>query len=313
MVRRSRRDFLKAGSVTLLTGSAFLRTGRLAAEIHRAAGHLGLPLGVELFSIRGMLPASYDAPLQQLAAMGYREAEAVGWANFYNHTPAQVGQAAQKAGLRCVSAHYSYKQLTTQLDQVVTWNREIGATYIICSSPVFKDRALGISTHRDPNQKMTLEDWRWNAEQFNQIGEKVAATGMKFGYHNHTEEFQKVDGVVPYDELMRLTDPSKVTMEMDCGWVVVGGGDPVDLLRRYPTRISMMHVKDFKRSSEPVSAAHPPPLAELGQGIIDYRPIFREAAKAGHMRHCFVEQEDADMPIMESLKIDAAYMRKLDA
>ena len=59
-------------------------------------------------------------------------------------------------------------------------------------------------------------------------------------------EFHKTDGVVPYDELLRLTDPAHVTMEMDCGWVMVGGANPVDYLRKYPTRITMLHVKDFK-------------------------------------------------------------------
>ena len=117
---------------------------------------------------------------------------------------------------------------------------------------------------------------------------------------------------VPADhELMRLTDPSKVTMEMDCGWVIVGGGDPIHYLRTYPTRITMLHVKDFKRSDTPPSLTHRPEIAELGRGSIDYAPILSEAAKAGHVKHCFVEQEGFDMPPMESLKVDADYMRKL--
>ena len=62
------------------------------------------------------------------------------------------------------------------------------------------------------------------------LGEKFKAAGIKFGYHNHTEAFRVTEGVVPYDELIRLTDPSKVTMEMDCGWVVAGGADPVEYL-----------------------------------------------------------------------------------
>ena len=83
----------------------------------------------------------------------------------------------------------------------------------------------------------TLEDWRWNAEQFNAIGAKVSAAGLKFGYHNHTMEFHETDGVVPYDELLRLTDPAHVTMEMDCGWVVVGGAKS----DRLSTQISHPH------------------------------------------------------------------------
>ena len=56
------------------------------------------------------------------------------------------------------------------------------------------------------------------------------AAGIKFGYHNHTAEFRAANGVVIYDEMLRLTDPAKVTMEMDCGWVIVGGKNPVDYL-----------------------------------------------------------------------------------
>ena len=157
----------------------------------------------------------------------------------------------------------------------------------------------------------TLEDWRWNAEQFNAIGAKVSAAGLQFGYHNHTMEFHQIDGVVPYVELLRLTDPAHVTMEMDCGWVVVGGGNPIDYLRKYPTRISMLHVKDFKGITARSSIRNVPTIVELGQGSIDYRPIFEEAAKAGVVKHCFVEQEGYNVPPMEGLKIDADYMHKL--
>ena len=157
---------------------------------------------------------------------------------------------------------------------------------------------------------MSLDDWRWNAEQFNRMGERVNAAGIKFGYHNHTAEFRTANGVVIYDELLRLTDPAKVTMEMDCGWVIVGGKNPVDYLLRYPTRFSMLHVKDFKLSGAPGSDTEPPPSAELGRGSIDYRPIFA-AAKKANIKHTFIEQEQYDMPPMEALKIDAEYMKAL--
>jgi sugar phosphate isomerase/epimerase len=138
----------------------------------------------------------------------------------------------------------------------------------------------------------------------------VKAAGMKFGYHNHTMEFAKQDGVSPLDEMIRLTEPSLVTFEMDCGWVVVGGANPIDYLHRYPTRISMLHVKDFKHTDKPESIAEPPPSAELGQGRLDYRPVF-EAAKKANIKHYFVEQESFDIPPLEALKIDEEYMRKL--
>ena len=98
-------------------------------------------------------------------------------------------------------------------------------------------------------------------------------------------------------------------MELDCGWAVVAGQKPADLLSRYPTRFSMLHVKDFKMSRHN-DAVGPPPSTEMGHGIIDYHPIF-EAAKKAHIEHAFVEQEQFDMPPMEALKIDADYMRAM--
>lgn len=175
---------------------------------------------------------------------------------------------------------------------------------------MLKDASRAKEAGSQAARAMTLEDWRWNAEQFNRIGERVNAAGMRFAYHNHTGEFRSENGVVFYDELLSATDPAKVSMEMDCGWVVVGGKDPADYLTRYPKRFSMLHVKDFKMSGRPANS-EPPPSTELGRGSIDYRPIF-QAAKKGSIEHAFVEQEQFDMAGMEALKIDLEYMRGLN-
>lgn len=302
-MKYSRRDFVKAGSASLVYGSALLHGRELYAKT------LNLPLGLQLYSVRELLPKDYEGTLKNVGALGYREVEAAG---YYNHSTAEIKHAMDNAKLNLVSAHYSLNDLHQQLDEILAFNKELGVGHIICSFPGFKDpsRVKNISP-RDRIHAFTLDDWRWNADQFDTIGEKVNTIGMKFGYHNHTMEFHEIDGVVPYDELMRLTDPTKVTMEMDCGWVVVGGGNPVEYLRKYPARITMLHVKDFKGITTAASITNPPRATELGQGTIDYYPIFREAAKTGHVKHCFVEQEEFDVPPMQSLEIDASYMRKL--
>jgi sugar phosphate isomerase/epimerase len=273
------------------------------------ANALGLPLGLQLYSVRDLLPKDYEGTLKQLGAIGYREVEAAG---FFDHTPSQVKQAMDHAGLQCVSAHYPMTQLNPKLDEIIQFCKDLGLNYIVCAAPMLKDP----SRVKDPGSRaareaMTLDDWRWNAEQFNRIGERVHAAGMKFAYHNHTPEFRSENGVMFYDELLRLTDPSKVAMELDCGWAIVAGQNPVDLLTRYPTRISMLHVKDFKITAL-TSPSNAPPSTELGRGTIDYHPIFA-AAKKAHIEHAFVEQEEFDMPPMEALKIDADYMRNFTA
>jgi sugar phosphate isomerase/epimerase len=298
----SRRKFLKTASAS----AAFVAACADAPWL--LANPLGLPLGLQLYSVRDLLPKDYEGTLHQLSAIGYREVEAAG---FFGRSASEVKQAMEQAGLHCVSAHYSYADLAPHLDEVIQFGSTLGLEYIICASAGLPDGSPAKSADpRLTREAMTLDDWRWNAEQFNRMGERVNAAGIKFGYHNHTAEFRALNGVVIYDELLRLTDPARVTMEMDCGWVIVGGKNPVDYLRRYPTRISMLHVKDFKLTGVPGSDTDPPPSAELGRGSIDYRPIFAAASKA-NIKHAFIEQEQYDMPPMEALKIDADYWKAL--
>lgn len=302
MRRISRRTFLKTASASAACVAVWNSAPLLMAN------PLGLPLGVQLYSVRDLLPKNYEETLQQLAKIGYSEVEAAG---FFAHSAKEVKQAMDQAGLHCVSAHYSMTDLLPKVDETIQFGKDLGLNYVVCSSPMIKDASrVQPGGSRANREAMTIDDWRWNAEQFNVIGARVNAAGMRFAYHNHTTEFRTLNGVVVNDELLRLTDPTKVTMELDCGWVVVGGKNPVDYLTHYPTRIAMLHVKDFKMGGAAATSSAPPPSTELGRGSIDYRPIF-EAAKKAHIEHAFVEQEEFDMPSMEALEIDADYIRAL--
>jgi sugar phosphate isomerase/epimerase len=280
----TRRSFIGSTSAA----AALLSTG-----VGRGAS-LGLPIGLQLYSVRTLLPTDYAGTLKQVGALGYKEVEAAG---FFNLPVEQVKAAMQAAGLRCVSAHYPLPLLRQHLDEILTFCKSLGVGYVVCSSPMHQQEGA-----KGP---LSLDDWRWSADQFNQIAIKVEAAGMKFAYHNHVAEFGAIDGTLPYDELLKHTDPAKVSFELDCGWVIVGGQDPVHYLKQYPTRIVMLHVKDFKDKK--------PPSVELGTGSIDYTPIFAAAAAGGHIRHAFVEQEEFQGPIMEALAVDAKYMKKFHA
>jgi sugar phosphate isomerase/epimerase len=296
----SRRTFLKGISVSGVGLALCDWVPMLMAD------PLGLPLGLQLYSVRDFLPKDYDGTLRQLGAIGYREVEAAG---FFGRSASEVKQSMDRAGLHCVSAHYSLKDLLPKVDETIEYGKDLGLEYIVCASPWFKDpssvKDAGSGAARE---RMTLDDWRWNADQFNRIGERVHAAGIRFAYHNHTPEFRSENGVMFYDELQRLTDPAKVAMELDCGWAAVAGQKPVELLTRYATRIVMLHVKDFKMGHGAVPLPTPP-STELGNGVIDYRSILKAATKTNKIEHICVEQEEFDMPAMEALKVDADYMR----
>lgn len=271
---------------------------------------LGLPLGIQLYSVRQQMAENFEAALAGIKAAGYTEVEA---ASLPKQSAAEIRAALDKAGLRCVSAHHSLTDLQTKAGELIAFNKTLGVSSIICPSPGYAKAAPAAAgaTSGATQRPFTLADWHYNAEQFNRIGEQLAASGIRFGYHNHTREFVPVEGKLPYMELLRLTDPKKVTMELDCGWAKVAGADPVQLMREHPHRFSMLHLKDFQLSGRPDPERRESTVTELGRGTIDYRPIFAEAARSQHLEHMFVEQEAFDMPWQESLKVDAEYLRTL--
>lgn len=292
----SRRNFLKYGASAAICGAV---GGSLAAF----ARGLGLPLGLQLYSVRELLPKDYEGTLKMVAAAGYTEVEAAG---FYDHTVQDVKRSMKAAGLRCVSSHYPFGKVTSDFEQILEFNKELGVEAIVCASP---GRRPPILDHNYDN--LSLDDWYYTADNLNAFGRKAAAAGLRFSYHNHSKEFKKIDGITPYDELLRRTDPAYVTMEMDCGWVSVGGGNPLEYLRKYPDRITMFHVKDFNPVAPSADNPEGYAVTELGRGTFDYQPIFAEAAKSGKLKHVFVEQEGFDIPAAESLRVDADYVRHL--
>ena len=298
MPQRTRRKFLLDASAASLGIALTTRPARASA--------LNLPLGLQLYSLHEQLAKDFEGTLKQIAALGFREVETAG---FYGHSPQQVKAAMAATSLTCVSAHFSSDDLNKSLDHVIATGHTLGLQYIICSFPAIRDPSrLKDPSYRTQVESFTLDDLRWNAERFNVWGRKIKDAGMQFGYHNHSMEFVAKHGVVPFDEMLRITDPQFVTFEMDCGWVIAGGGDPAAYLERYPKRFSMLHVKDFKRPTQPVNLTDGPPAAEMGQGTVDFHRIFAAARKAP-ITHCFVEQEAFDIPPLDALKIDADYMR----
>lgn len=280
----SRRDFLK----TTGAAAAVALTARpLLAE------SLEAPVGLQLYSVRDLLPKNFDGTLKQLGGFGYRVVEAAG---FYKKSATEWRQSMEQAGLRCVSAHYPLAQIKGHEQELIDYAKAIGLEYMICS---------WVGMHRDPankSEKLDLDDWRWAADQFNEIGAKVKAAGMQFGYHNHTIEFAQEDGVVYYDELLKRTDRKLVVFEMDCGWVVAGGANPVHYLKQDPERFPMLHVKDLVKQPDGKWKN-----VVMGKGTIDYHPIFKAASG---LKYYFIEQEEFEGDPMTELHEDAEFLQK---
>ncbi len=306
MIKITRRRALGAGitlAVGALTQQAFLQ---------RAWGDpLGLPLGVQLWTVKDQLDADMDGTLARLAALGYRRVEASG---YHGLSPAAFAARLARAGLVCDSAHTSLPLLTQDLDGQVAAARALGARWLVCSSPDPSGRVAPAHPGEDwmdqMRRAMTLQDWRRNADLMNGFGARLHGARIGFAYHSHAFEFARYDGVVGFDELQRRLDPALVKTELDIGWVVAGGADPVEVMRRYPDRVRLLHVKDLKARPTPGDPTDYTTVP-IGSGVIDWPPIFAEARRIGAFAW-YVEQEPPfTAPVFDALASSRDYLHRL--
>jgi sugar phosphate isomerase/epimerase len=304
-----RREFLHS-AVGGIAGATLLAAGARTLF----SDPLGLPIGVQLYTVKDELATNFFVTLKRLALTGYREVETAG---FLNKSASEWRQALDRLDLRCPSAHcLKADQSEDEIKRTVDFCKELGAEYMICAQPGLRDPMRLHSVGKPGgsiDDLMTLDDWKWNAERLNQIGEITKNAGIRVGYHNHNLEFTKYDDVVAYDELIRLTDPTLVSFEMDCGWVVVAGHDPVMYLEKYPSRIRILHVKDEKSGYKPSTGKDGAPTTEIGRGVVDWKRLFA-ASKKADVKHYFVEQEPPfdEMPPFEALRVSYNYLHDLN-
>ena len=297
----SRRRFIPLASGALAAAAFSQQTRRTH----------GLPVGIQLYMVNADLTKDPAGTLKKIAEIGYSEVETAGFGKL---SAAQFRDLLRDAGLRAPSAHLGFGMEDT--DKLLDDAKTLGAEYAVSS--MLPDKNQGIPDLFKNMGSMSADDFRRMAAHANEIGQKVKAAGMQYAYHNHNFEFRDVgDGKTGYDILLEETDASVVKFETDCGWMKVGGKDPVEYLRRYGNRIAMLHAKDFKNITKPVTALFSPdrPIAtELGRGSIDYKPIVDAGLKAG-VKHIFVEQEPPfkEVPALEAADTDYRYLKSLQS
>jgi len=161
-------------------------------------------------------------------------------------------------------------------------------------------RVVLADDHPGVAEAMGEDRWKRMAGELTEIGRKLKADGIAFGYHNHNFEFVKVGDRTGFDILVAESDPAYVAFELDVGWAAAAGHDPTALFAKHSGRYTAMHVKDIKASTAPNNALKMDPT-EVGSGRLDWKTILPAAHKAG-VRQFFLEQE----PPFEKGRMEAA-------
>jgi sugar phosphate isomerase/epimerase len=305
---RSRREFVQWMSTAAIGTAFFSRSTEL---LH--AYPLGLPPGLQLWSVREELAKNRDATLRRIAQIGYREVELFELPK----SPAEFRRKCADVGLTPVSSHFYLDSLKSQ--KTIDAAKELGLEYIIVVFPTLRamsDRDISNMSVGELNplyERISLDDYKWNAEQFNKYGAIMKRNGLQLGYHNHAVDLKKFGGVVGLNSLIESTDPNLVVFEMDCGHVIHAGYDPIAYLKKYPSRIRLLHLKDLKPGytvSTSLDTEEKDTDAEIGSGVIDWKHLF-EVAKHGNVKHCFVEHEGKmDHPPLEAIEISYKYLQQ---
>ncbi len=301
----SRRNFLRNGAFAL-AGTTLLSHELFAAR--RAAKEV---LGIQLYSIRDDMKKDPAGTLKQLADMGYKYVEHANYVNrkFYGYSAPEFKKLLADLGLSMPSGHTvmgkqhwdaTKKDFTDEWKYTVEDAATLGQHYVI-------------SPWLDESLRKTYDDFKAYMDVFNKSGELCKKSGMKFGYHNHDFEFStKLNGQQLFDLILENTDPSLVAQQLDIGNMYHAGGIALDIVKKYPGRFELMHVKDeIKTDHKEGGMSGNYESTVLGAGIIPVKEVIDLGRKSGGTKYFIIEQESyQDKTPLEAVKIDLQKMRQ---
>lgn len=276
----TRRDFIVQSGL-MAAGSLVIPSLTFAAKKKVSN------VGIQLYTFREAMLNDAAGTLKKIAALGYKQIETARSVkgHYYGLSAKEMKKVCSDLGMTLRSGH---AHIDDKWKQTIDEAAASGQEYLICSTM--------------PSSGQTADNYKKVAEQFNKAGEDCKRNGIKFGYHNHEYEFESEGGEVLYDILLKNTVPGLVHMELDLGWVLVGGKNPLDYFKNHPGRFPLWHLKDME-----VVKKH---SVEFGKGQLDIITMLKNADASG-LKVMFVEQEEYAVGPFESMKENMEYLKKI--
>jgi sugar phosphate isomerase/epimerase len=289
--------------------SGFSRRQWLASAASLAAAPLllakgGRTVGVQLYTVRTVLPKDSEHVLKTIADIGYKEIEGQGREGLIAAAP-----RIKELGMTPVSCHVEtplitgdwekYKMKEVPLEEAIESVRKIGVQYFTMA-------------YIQPQARGDLDFYKKTADSMNRVAEQCHKAGLQFAYHNHAFEFGGKPGERPIDIFHERLDKKLVALEMDVFWVSVAGNDPIEMLKLWKGRVHLLHLKD-KEKGTPVQYSESVPktaFKEVGSGVLDFPAILKAAPAAG-VKHYFVEQDQTPGDPLDSLKKSFDYIQSI--
>ena len=286
MKKINRRQFI--GKSAKAAGAAMVLS-QLPTALWSQATFKEQPIGFQTFPIRDMLAKDFAGTLKMMAGLGYKLVEMcspsgyaqIGFGPLVNMKTSDMRSIINDSGLSCPSCHFGFGELKDKLDDRIEFAQQLGLKLMVCSTFWLPKTA-------------TIKDYLDSADALNKIAEKINAAGMQAGFHNHSMEFEMLEGQLIYDALMKQFDPKLVKMQFQTE-VINLGYKASTYFNKYPGRFISSHLSDWTADKK---------QAPIGKGIIDWKEFFA-AAKTGGAEYFYVEMD------MDTFKDSAQYIHGL--
>lgn len=287
MARMSRREFVK-NSAAQAAGVSLLGSSVLDLR----ANPLGLPIGCQTWPVREQIAKDFPGTLKQLSAAGFSAIEMCspvgyddsGFGGLVKYKGSELKKIINDNGLTCISSHFGMDELRKNQDERMAWAKDVGLQQMLVAS---------LGGPKNP----TMDDVKRAADEYNKMGEKAAAAGIRQGLHNENFETSSVNGKRTYDILIELLDPKLVNFQFQIS-TISEGFDAAEYFNKYPGRFFSMHVQGWNSTTKKI--------APVGQDSLDWKKIFT-AANTGGVKNYFVEMNfdfmKASVPYLRTLQV----------
>lgn len=247
-----------------------------------------MEIGAQFFTVRDYCKdlESFSETLKKVSDIGYKYVQISGVCDY---EPEWLNTELKKNGLKCVLTHIKTETLISNTEDVAKDHDVFNC----------KNIGLGWFSHNQDKENERTEDF---FRIFMPVAEKLKENGKYFMYHNHDQEFKKINNVPVMQLLADKVPKDLMGFTLDTFWVQAGGGDPAQWLERLSGRVPCIHLKDY---------AYGRKMAVLGEGNINFDRVF-EKAEASGTKYMLVEQDDCNgEDPFDCLKRSYAYLKSM--